>query len=70
VAIAAGQQIAEYNLIATYPTAFTAAQALAQYQNYSRVPVASIVDPAVATIFEPANPYVLTMRDWTNLPQQ
>jgi len=70
VTIAAGQQIAEYNLIATYPTAFTAAQALAQYQNYSRVPVASIVDPAVVTVFEPVNPYVLTMRDWTNLPQQ
>jgi hypothetical protein len=70
VSIAAGLQIAEYNLIATYPTAFTAAQALAQYQNYSRVPVASIVDPGVVTVFEPANPYVLTMRDWTNLPQQ
>lgn len=70
VSIAAGQQIAEYNLIATYPTAFTAAQALAQYQNYSKVPVISIVDPAVVTGFEPATPYVLTMRDWTNLPQQ
>ena len=62
--------IADYNLIATYPSTFTAAQALALYNGYSQKPVTSIVDPSTTTIFEPASPYVLTVRDWTNLPQQ
>jgi hypothetical protein len=70
IAIAGGQQIADYNLIATYPAALTATQVLALYNAYQTQPVGSMTETAVPSIFEPANPFVMTSLDWATLPQQ
>lgn len=70
VDIAAGQQVAEYNLIAAYSTAFTAAQAAAQFANYSSIPTMPVTEVGIVQFIEPANPYVFTSADWASLPQQ
>jgi len=68
--IAQGNQIAEYNLIANYPTALSAAQAAQLYANYTVTPTMPVTEAGTVTFAEPVNPYVFTVADWANLPQQ
>jgi len=68
--IGTGQFLGEMNMVATYPTALSAAQVLALYNGYQTQPTASITEVGVPVIFEPANPFVLTSLDWATLPQQ
>lgn len=70
VTIGAGNIIADMNLIATYPAALSASDALLLFNNYQTQAVASITEAAVPVIFEPANPFAMTSLDWATLPQQ
>ena len=68
--LAAGQQIADYALIANYPTALSAGQVAQLYANYSAMPTMPVTEVGIVTFTEPVNPYVFTVADWANLPQQ
>jgi hypothetical protein len=65
-----GSQLAEYNLIANYPTALTAGQAAQLYANYQGMPVMPVTESGIVTFTEPATPFVFTLADWATLPQQ
>jgi hypothetical protein len=70
VGLFGGQQLAEYNLIANYPTALTAQQVAQLYSNYQVMPVMPVTESGIVTFTEPATPFVFTLADWATLPQQ
>jgi hypothetical protein len=68
--LATASQLADYALIANYPTVLTASQAAQLFANYSTVPTMPVTEVGTVTFAEPVNPYVFTVADWATLPQQ
>lgn len=64
VVLGGGSADIQYGLIATYPTALTAAQALALYQSYVKVPVARVDDPGLITLADAATPINMYAYNW------
>lgn len=59
------QLFGQIGLLATYPTAPTATQALALYNSYTKPPVISVTDTAGITVAELSNSYTKYAYDWS-----